>query len=90
MKKKSTKQIPEAEVTEAVTPREEKNGFLRPFLFLGVMPLLMSSLVIWSRGDLLQDVTGKKFEPIRKELQQAAQEKQKIGKMEGDIQGNQQ
>ncbi|CAJ1949462.1 unnamed protein product [Cylindrotheca closterium] len=84
--KNSSKRILEAETTVEAGTRtnqdEGKHGFLRPFLFLGVMPLVVSSLIIWSRSDLLQDLTGHRFEPIRKEFK-AAQQKQNDEQMEG-------
>lgn len=76
--KKSPKRITESAAAEKVPPpdqAESNQGFLRPFLFLGIMPVVMSAIVIWSRGDLLQDLTGQHFEPIRQEFK-AARKKQ--------------
>lgn len=77
--KKSSKRIPETELTEPIRAHQgdDDHAFLRSFLFLGVMPLLMSSLVIWNRGDLLQDLTGQRFEPIRKEFKSAREEERR-------------
>lgn len=77
--KKSSNKVPETDATaEKVTPpqNEGNDSFLRPFLFLGVMPLMMMAIIIWSGGDLLEDLAGQRFEPIRKEFKKTAQEMQ--------------
>lgn len=87
--KKPPQRIRETDVTELATPLRKDNtgGLLRAFLFLGVMPLCMSALVLWVRGDLIEDV--QRFEPIRKEFK-AAREKESDAIVEAGNDANRQ
>jgi hypothetical protein len=67
MKKSSTK-LEQEPMTSTQQPKPGTNW--NQILFLGVFPIFMSSIVVLSREDLLQDLQGKVAGPVAKEIRE--------------------